>query len=135
MLCIYSTLTDFALHPFSMSHESGLPMLSPSYLYYPDNLLGQPGTLFRWMNRRVYSRDKMDRNFSESYNKSLLHGEYGEVTRVTPMCICPLQPISGFYSGSGQISKSQVLSELEFILGQKERAFPFELCLKIISTF
>jgi pre-mRNA cleavage complex 2 protein Pcf11 len=26
------------------------------------------------------------------------------------------------YSGSGQISKSQVLSELEFTLGQKERA-------------
>jgi pre-mRNA cleavage complex 2 protein Pcf11 len=33
-----------------------------------------------------------------------------------------LQPTSGFYSGSGQISKSQVLSELEFTLGQKERA-------------
>ncbi|KIM90910.1 hypothetical protein PILCRDRAFT_811403 [Piloderma croceum F 1598] len=31
-------------------------------------------------------------------------------------------PTSGFYSGSGQISKSQVLSELEFTLGQKERA-------------
>jgi len=29
---------------------------------------------------------------------------------------------SSFYSGSGQISKSQVLSELEFTLGQKERA-------------
>jgi pre-mRNA cleavage complex 2 protein Pcf11 len=36
---------------------------------------------------------------------------------------------SGFYSGSGQISKSQVLSELEFTLGQKERALqtnPFD---------
>ena len=33
-----------------------------------------------------------------------------------------MQPTSGFYSGSGQISKSQVLSELEFTLGQKERA-------------
>jgi len=32
------------------------------------------------------------------------------------------QPTSGFYSGSGQISKTQVLSELEFTLGQKERA-------------
>lgn len=32
------------------------------------------------------------------------------------------QSSSGFYSGSGQISKSQVLSELEFTLGQKERA-------------
>jgi pre-mRNA cleavage complex 2 protein Pcf11 len=32
------------------------------------------------------------------------------------------QPTSGFYSGSGQISKPQVLSELEFTLGQKERA-------------
>jgi pre-mRNA cleavage complex 2 protein Pcf11 len=43
--------------------------------------------------------------------------------------VCPLQPTSGFYSGSGQISKSQVLSELEFILGQKERALhtnPFD---------
>ncbi|KAG5220223.1 CID domain-containing protein [Salix suchowensis] len=28
---------------------------------------------------------------------------------------------SGFYSGSGQITKAQVLSELEFTLGQKER--------------
>lgn len=34
----------------------------------------------------------------------------------------PLQPTSNFYSGSGQISKSQVLSELEFTLGQKQRA-------------
>jgi pre-mRNA cleavage complex 2 protein Pcf11 len=34
----------------------------------------------------------------------------------------PYQVTSGFYSGSGQISKSQVLSELEFTLGQKERA-------------
>lgn len=33
-----------------------------------------------------------------------------------------LQPASGFYSGSGQISKSQVISELEFVPGQKERA-------------
>ena len=29
---------------------------------------------------------------------------------------------SGFYSGTGQIMKSQVLSELQFTLGQKERA-------------
>ena len=29
---------------------------------------------------------------------------------------------SGFYSGTGQITKSQVLSELQFTLGQKERA-------------
>ncbi|KAG5648963.1 hypothetical protein DXG03_000312 [Asterophora parasitica] len=29
---------------------------------------------------------------------------------------------SGFYSGSGHITKAQVLSELEFTLGQKERA-------------
>jgi hypothetical protein len=33
----------------------------------------------------------------------------------------PLQASSSFYSGSGQIKKSQVLSELEFTLGQKER--------------
>jgi pre-mRNA cleavage complex 2 protein Pcf11 len=31
-------------------------------------------------------------------------------------------PQSGFHSGSGQITKSQVLSELQFTLGQKERA-------------
>jgi pre-mRNA cleavage complex 2 protein Pcf11 len=37
-------------------------------------------------------------------------------------CLRVSQPTSGFYSGSGQISKSQVLSELEFTLGQKERA-------------
>ncbi|KAJ4478232.1 hypothetical protein J3R30DRAFT_3480111 [Lentinula aciculospora] len=30
--------------------------------------------------------------------------------------------INGFYSGVGQITKAQVLSELEFTLGQKERA-------------
>ena len=36
--------------------------------------------------------------------------------------LCPLQPISGFYSSLGQISKSQALSELELLLGQKERA-------------
>lgn len=29
---------------------------------------------------------------------------------------------SGFHSGTGQITKSQVLSELQFTLGQKERA-------------
>jgi pre-mRNA cleavage complex 2 protein Pcf11 len=33
-----------------------------------------------------------------------------------------LQLTSGFYFGSGQISKSQVLSELEFTLGPKEHA-------------
>jgi pre-mRNA cleavage complex 2 protein Pcf11 len=32
------------------------------------------------------------------------------------------QSSNGFYSGSGQISKAMVLSELEFTLGQKERA-------------
>lgn len=40
-----------------------------------------------------------------------------------------LQPTSSFYSGSGQITKSQVLSELEFVLGQKERTLlvnPFD---------
>ncbi|KIM80701.1 hypothetical protein PILCRDRAFT_9155 [Piloderma croceum F 1598] len=31
-------------------------------------------------------------------------------------------PTSGFYFGSGQISKSQVLSELEFTLSPKEHA-------------
>ena len=31
-------------------------------------------------------------------------------------------PQSGFHSGTGQITKSQVLSELQFTLGQKERA-------------
>ena len=31
------------------------------------------------------------------------------------------QPSTGFYTGQGQISKGQVLSELEFTLGQKER--------------
>jgi len=44
-------------------------------------------------------------------------------------CLCVPQPTPGFYSGSGQISKSQVLSELEFILGQKEHALqtnPFD---------
>ena len=34
----------------------------------------------------------------------------------------PSQSIGGYHSSSGQISKSQVLSELEFTLGQKERA-------------
>ncbi|KAF9464447.1 hypothetical protein BDZ94DRAFT_1289358 [Collybia nuda] len=33
-----------------------------------------------------------------------------------------LNTSANFYSGSGQITKSQVLSELEFTLGQKERA-------------
>jgi|ERR1700722_867778 len=33
----------------------------------------------------------------------------------------PHQSVSGYHNGSGQISKSQVLSELEFTLGQKER--------------
>ena len=33
-----------------------------------------------------------------------------------------LQPTSGFYSGSGHISQSQVLSELQFTLDQKEHA-------------
>ena len=33
-----------------------------------------------------------------------------------------MQPTSGFYSGSRQISKSQVLSELEYTLELKERA-------------
>jgi pre-mRNA cleavage complex 2 protein Pcf11 len=32
------------------------------------------------------------------------------------------QSANGFYSGSGQINKSMVLSELEFTVGQKERA-------------
>lgn len=34
-----------------------------------------------------------------------------------------IQQSNGFYSGVGQITKAQVLSELEFTLGQKERAF------------
>ncbi|KAG5639262.1 hypothetical protein H0H81_004923 [Sphagnurus paluster] len=34
----------------------------------------------------------------------------------------PSHNSSGFYSGSGHITKAQVLSELEFTLGQKERA-------------
>ncbi|KII95071.1 hypothetical protein PLICRDRAFT_33902 [Plicaturopsis crispa FD-325 SS-3] len=42
-------------------------------------------------------------------------GVWGESTHGT-------DPTSNFYSGSGQISKSQVLSELEFTLGQKQRA-------------
>lgn len=32
------------------------------------------------------------------------------------------QPTTNFHHGPGQISKSQVISELEFVLGQKERA-------------
>ena len=33
-----------------------------------------------------------------------------------------VSPSSGFHSGTGRITKSQVLSELQFTLGQKERA-------------
>jgi pre-mRNA cleavage complex 2 protein Pcf11 len=47
------------------------------------------------------------------------------IERVSPLFrhrVHIMQPTSGFYSGSGKISKSQVLSELEFTLGQKERA-------------
>jgi hypothetical protein len=47
---------------------------------------------------------------------------YGRGSLLLCWCVCPLQPISGFYSRSGRISKSQVLSELEFVLSQKERA-------------
>ena len=39
---------------------------------------------------------------------------------VSPTCSSFLQ--SGFHSGTGRITKSQVLSELQFTLGQKERA-------------
>ena len=41
-----------------------------------------------------------------------------------------VSPSSGFLSGTGRITKSQVLSELQFTLGQKERAVlsnPYDL--------
>ena len=41
-----------------------------------------------------------------------------------------VSPSSGFHSGTGRITKSQVLSELQFTLGQKERAVlsnPYDL--------
>lgn len=34
---------------------------------------------------------------------------------------CIIQTADGFHTGTGQITKSQVLSELQFTLGQKER--------------
>ena len=48
-------------------------------------------------------------------------------------CFCAPQPSTGFYSGQGQISKGQVLRELEFTLGQKERAIqanPYDSALQ-----
>ena len=48
-------------------------------------------------------------------------------------CFRAPQPSTGFYSGQGQISKGQVLRELEFTLGQKERAIqanPYDSALQ-----
>lgn len=47
--------------------------------------------------------------------RDIEHGVWGAGAR--------RDPVSGFYAGAGQITRAQVISELEFTLGQKERTF------------